>query len=339
VKAYRERSEAYAKSIQRSLPPRFIEQFLADPSRPPALRALAVRHLEHPEKHQPMLSRLLGSEKDTALRLALVRLLATVPGPAVAEGLLQLAVVQAHPAGLRAEALLALSGGSVDASDRVAALLDDAHPDVQIEAARYLRGRAGNEAVRQALHRKYESLQNGRATPLGEQIALALANEGKQMTSPQRPASLDGWDAALAAGGDAERGRRVFYSAYATCGACHAIDGRGGDLGPDLSNVGRSKSRPQLVRSILRPSAEVSPEYQGWYVRLKDGQVHQGRQIDVGDKEIELYVQGTGFVGFDKNRVAAYGMADKSLMPDGLQDRLSVHDLRDLIAFLEAKNR
>ena len=339
VKAYQERSEAYAKSIKRSLPPQFIEQFLSDPSRSPALRALAVRHLEHPEKHQPLLSRLLGSEKDTSLRLALVRLLAAVPGPATADQLLQLAVAPSNPAVLRAEALLALAGGPVDASARVAALLEDAHPDVQIEAARYMRGRAANGTVRQALHRKYEALQNQPAAPLAEQIALALADEGRQTASPQRPASLDGWDTALAAGGDAERGRRVFYSAYATCGACHAIDGRGGDLGPDLSNVGRSKSRPQLIRSILRPSAEVSPEYQGWYVRLKDGQVHQGRQIDVGDKEIELYVQGTGFVGFDKNRVAGYGMADRSLMPDSLQDRLSVHDLRDLIAFLEASGR
>ena len=339
VKAYRERSEVYAKAIKRSLPPRFIERFLADPSRPAALRALAVRHLEHPEMHQALITRLLGSAKDTALRLALVRVLAAVPEPAVAGQLLQLAAAPSNPAVLRAEALLALAGQPGDASERVTALLYDARLDVQIEAARYLRGRAGNEAVREALHRKYAALQGQRAAPLGEQIALALADEGKQTVAMQRPASLDGWDAALAAGGDAERGRRVFYSAYATCAACHAVDGRGGDLGPDLSNVGRSKSRPQLIRSVLRPSAEVSPEYQGWYVKLKDGKVHQGRQIDVGDRQIELYVQGTGFVRFDKKRVAGYGMADRSLMPDGLQDRLSVHDLRDLIAFLAAKNR
>ncbi len=339
VKAYQGRAESYAKSIKRPLPPQFIEQFLADPSRSPSLRALAVRHLEHPEKHQSLLSRLLGSEKDTALRLALVRVLAAVPGPSAADQLLQLAAAPSNPAVLRAEALLALAGQPVDASARVAALLEDAHPDVQLEAVRYLRGKAGNATVRQVLQRKYEALQDQRAAPLGEQIALVLADGGGQTASPQRPASLDGWDTALAAGGDAERGRRVFYSTYAACAACHAIDGSGGDLGPDLSNVGRSKSRSQLIRSILRPSAEVSPEYQGWYVKLNDGEVHQGRQIDVGDKQIELYVQGTGFVSFDKNRVAAYGMADRSLMPDGLQNRLSIHDLRDLIAFLEGKDR
>jgi putative heme-binding domain-containing protein len=338
VKAYRERSEAYAKSIKRSLPLRFIEQFLADPSRPPALRALAARHLEHPERHQSLITRLLGSEKDTALRLALVQILADVPGPA-ADQLLQLAVAPSNPAVLRAEALLALAGQPVDVSIRVTALLEDADPDVQLEAVRYLRGRAGDETVRQALLQKYEALQDQRAAPLGEQIALALADGGKQTASPPRPISLAGWDTALAAGGNAERGRRVFYSAYATCAACHAIDGRGGDLGPDLSNVGQSKSRSQLIGAILRPSAQISPEYQGWYVKLNDGAVHQGRQIDVGDKQIELYVQGTGFVGFDKNRVADYGMADRSLMPDGLQDRLSFHDLRDLITFLEAKNK
>jgi putative heme-binding domain-containing protein len=142
---------------------------------------------------------------------------------------------------------------------------------------------------------------------------------------------------ALASGGNAERGRRVFYSVQSVCSACHAIEGRGGDLGPDLTNVGRSKSRSQLVSSILRPSEDISPEYQGWYIREKSGEVHQGRQIDVGGKSIELYTQGAGFIEISKSDIQDYGMADKSLMPDGLEARLTVSDMQDLIAFLEGK--
>jgi putative heme-binding domain-containing protein len=116
---------------------------------------------------------------------------------------------------------------------------------------------------------------------------------------------------------------------------CHAVEGRGGDLGTELTNSGKSKTRTQLVHSILRPSGEVSPEYQGWYVRLKNGEVYQGRQIDVGDRGIELYTQGRGFVTFDKKDIEDYGMSEKSLMPEGLENQLTVSDLRDLIAFLE----
>jgi putative heme-binding domain-containing protein len=131
----------------------------------------------------------------------------------------------------------------------------------------------------------------------------------------------------------------VFYSVQAACSACHAVAGRGGDLGPDLTNVGRSKTRAQLVHAILAPSREISPEYQGWYVKLKDGREHQGRQIDVGDGEIELFTQGAGFVRFDKKDIADYGMLRQSLMPPGLEAGLSVEDLRDLIAFCRRPSR
>jgi hypothetical protein len=63
--------------------------------------------------------------------------------------------------------------------------------------------------------------------------------------------------------------------------------------------------------------------------------VYQGRQIDVGDRGIELYTQGRGFVTFDKKDIEDYGMSEKSLMPEGLENQLTVSDLRDLIAFLE----
>jgi putative heme-binding domain-containing protein len=119
---------------------------------------------------------------------------------------------------------------------------------------------------------------------------------------------------------------------------CHAVGGRGGDLGPDLSNAGKSKTRSQLVHSILRPSEEISPEYQGWYIKLKNSEVLQGRQIDIGGSTIELYTPAAGFVTFHKKDIEDYGKIDKSLMPDGLEKQLTLNDLRDLISFLEAKS-
>ncbi len=150
-----------------------------------------------------------------------------------------------------------------------------------------------------------------------------------------RPASADAWLRALDAGGDAARGRRVFFSVHAACSACHVRDGRGGTLGPDLSNVGLSKTRRQLLDAVLQPSAEVSPEWQGWFIRTTAGETHVGRQIDVGDKAVDLYTLGAGFITVAKADIETYGMADTSLMPAGLETQLTVSDMRDLFAFLE----
>ncbi|GAB2797038.1 c-type cytochrome [Rhabdobacter roseus] len=330
ITAYRSRAQPYAKSIPRNLPPHFLESFVRDRARPSAWRALALRMLEKPETQLELLTALLTEEQDPALRLEAVRSLAQVPSPAVAALLGPLARQTTQPVLLRAEALLALSRQPTDLSAEVVPLLQDPSPEVQLEAARYLRTYAGTLPVRKALQKAYADGKT--QEPLKQQLALALA-----LPDRTRPGTLAAWEQALTTTGDAQRGRRVFYSVRAVCSACHAVEGRGGALGPDLTHVGQSKSRSQLIRAILRPSEEISPEWQGWYVRLHSGETHQGRQIDVGDRDIELYTQGAGFRTFLKKDIQDYGLITTSLMPDGLEQQLSVSDLRDLLAFLEAK--
>ena len=43
------------------------------------------------------------------------------------------------------------------------------------------------------------------------------------------------------------------------CSSCHAMNANGGDLGPDLSRVARSKDRDQLLSSILKPLEKMTP--------------------------------------------------------------------------------
>ncbi|GAB3168889.1 c-type cytochrome [Telluribacter humicola] len=335
INAYRQRSERYAKSIKRELPEQFIEMFVQDKNRSAALRALAIRYLPDPAGQKEVLISLLLQEKEPRLRAEAIRALATVPDESIAVALYNVAVGTSAPVQVRAEALLALSRQPVDYSDKVLVLLNDSQVDIQIEAVRYLLGYASNEKVQKALKQTLTTLQKQKASPLAQMITMALAPA--TTSSHARPASFNEWQSALRKGGNPERGRRVFYSNQAVCSSCHAIQGRGGDLGPDLTNVGLSKNRQQLVQSIIKPSEEISPEWQGWYIKLRNGELHQGRQIDVGDKELELYTQASGFRLFSKKDVAEYGMIKTSLMPDGLHNQLTVSELQDLLAFLESK--
>src|SRR5690349_3890479 len=55
---------------------------------------------------------------------------------------------------------------------------------------------------------------------------------------------------AMNTGGNATRGKGVFTSAVAKCAVCHRVHGQGGDVGPDLSQIGGKFDRTHLIESI-----------------------------------------------------------------------------------------
>ena len=96
-------------------------------------------------------------------------------------------------------------------------------------------------------------------------------------------------------------------------------------MGPDLSNIGKSKTRELILRAILEPSAEIAPEWQGWYVTTAEGETVYGRQIDVGLHRAEIMTLDGTFETFPD--VLGYGVAPTSLMPDGLERQISINEI------------
>jgi len=56
--------------------------------------------------------------------------------------------------------------------------------------------------------------------------------------------------------GDARRGTQV-YLGKGGCAACHAIAGRGGAMGPDLTDIGLRRGASHLRAALLQPEAAV----------------------------------------------------------------------------------
>jgi putative heme-binding domain-containing protein len=175
---------------------------------------------------------------------------------------------------------------------------------------------------------------------VAEQLHLALYPPGTPDAPPRpaaRPAALQDWQSTLATGGDPASGRRVFFSQQAGCAQCHTIHNRGGRIGPDLSNIAQSRNRNQLIHAILKPSDEYSIDYQAWFIRTKDKEMHLGLQLDLKDRgDIELYTLDAKTTRFRARDIAAYGALKQSIMPDDLDAALTVTDFRDLIAFLSS---
>ena len=155
----------------------------------------------------------------------------------------------------------------------------------------------------------------------------------------EKPAAgdLDAWVKLLAEPGDAGAGRRLFFSSVGPqCSACHRHRGRGGNVGPDLTQIGQQNSRDRVITSILDPSREVAPHFESWILVTDDGKTHVGQRLPKGgDDGTEPYADTAGKTFELKSEAITHRQASKtSIMPAGLEKNLSVEDMRDLMTFL-----
>lgn len=189
-----------------------------------------------------------------------------------------------------------------------------------------------------------KKLANDESENVKREATRVLRITGLQPTPVEsKPAAddLEAWIKLLSVPGDAAAGRRLFFMpAGPRCAACHQHDGRGGRIGPDLTNISRSNNREQIIASILQPSREVAPHYQPWTLITDDGKTHIGlRQPQGGDNGVETYVDSAGNeFKLPSETIEVREASEKSIMPDGLQAGLTIEDLRDLVTFLTSSN-
>ena len=134
-------------------------------------------------------------------------------------------------------------------------------------------------------------------------------------------------------GGDARRGGRIFYQhPGAQCIRCHAVGGRGGEVGPDLTNIGARTTREHLVESLADPSAQISPGYGTVSVTLRDGQTISGTLREEAETQLTLLTVSGEARNIAKSEIAERNSAPSSMPPMGTV--LTRREMRDLIEFL-----
>jgi putative membrane-bound dehydrogenase-like protein len=139
----------------------------------------------------------------------------------------------------------------------------------------------------------------------------------------------------LALAGDANRGRIIFNkSSAAQCKACHAVQGFGGTLGPDLSNIGKKYERHALLETILDPSKAIAPEFIPYLLETKSGQVYAGFLVERSADRVVLKDVKSQSVRVATEEVEALVPQQKSLMPELILSEVTAQDAADLLAFL-----
>ena len=132
---------------------------------------------------------------------------------------------------------------------------------------------------------------------------------------------------------NAQHGLEVFTQ---TCAICHAIDGKGGSIGPQLDGIG-GRGAARLLEDILDPSRNVDKAFRLTMVSKKDGSVVSGMLRREEDGQIILVDLAGQELRVKAAEVSSRKETEISLMPPIFGETLSVANLNDLLAYLLIK--
>jgi putative heme-binding domain-containing protein len=142
---------------------------------------------------------------------------------------------------------------------------------------------------------------------------------------------LETYRAALKLKGDPQRGREVFRK---NCATCHRVGGVGVDVGPDIADT-RTRTPEALLVDILNPNAAIDSNYVNYVVVTKSGKTLTGLIGTETASSITLKRaenQTDTVLRQDIDEIQSSGI---SLMPEGLEQNISLREMADLIDFLK----
>ena len=130
--------------------------------------------------------------------------------------------------------------------------------------------------------------------------------------------------------GDATNGAEVFKS---NCILCHSMNGTGGILGPDLTNIGNRTDEILLI-SILDPSRMVSYELKLEVITTHAGKVYSGTVAAETDASVTVKRPNGEEYTVLKTNIKNRTITDQSIMPEGYERTIDEKAMSDLLSFL-----
>jgi putative heme-binding domain-containing protein len=132
--------------------------------------------------------------------------------------------------------------------------------------------------------------------------------------------------------GDPAAGRLVYQKSG--CVSCHRVGSEGGNLGPDLTEIGRRRGLKFLTESLVKPESEIAVAYRAVQVVLKSGQTVTGLRLNRDDLSIQLRDTRDNLRSFLMQNVQDVRYDKPSLMP--AYASMNSTDLENVIAYLNS---
>ena len=163
-----------------------------------------------------------------------------------------------------------------------------------------------------------------KGTPLLEQLRVSNEDQAKHLAELMPHIGS----------GNPQRGQEIFFGNKAACHTCHRAHGKGGEVGPELTLIGRIRTDRDLAESIVYPSSTIANGYTTFSVITGSGRVFDGVIHRESADAIHLRMADKPEEKIAREDIEEMIALPISVMPQGLEKTISRSDLSDLIAYL-----
>lgn len=138
------------------------------------------------------------------------------------------------------------------------------------------------------------------------------------------------YEKALDLKGDALKGKAIFKE---HCAACHKLESVGENVGPDLASI-KNRGTESVLANIIDPNREVLPQYYSYLLITGDDTIISG--MISAETANTVTVRKTDGMSETVQRVniATLKSSGLSAMPEGLEEKISLQQMADLLAYL-----
>jgi cytochrome c oxidase cbb3-type subunit III len=145
--------------------------------------------------------------------------------------------------------------------------------------------------------------------------------------------------------GDVAQGREVFFG-KGGCAGCHMVEGRGGVLGPDLSNIAANRKAAAISNALTRADHRVygdggvhlpsipPMDYNPVQVVTKAGERIDGLILNQDAWSVQIMGMDSRLRSFDRADLKSVTIEPGSIMPSDYDKKLTADEFRNLMAFL-----
>ena len=287
-----------------------LRQLAGDPAAEKSVRQRAIKALAG-SRIAGFDDQLIELTADENVRIEALAGLAEYDHPATVKTVLH--VYSSANAATRQAALQTLASRASWAKSQMAALESGeiARTEITAFTSRQIHS-LGDKQLSQDVERLWGPI---RETP--KDRARLITNDKPQLT------------AALIQSSNRMNGRAQFQK---SCANCHRVFDSKILIGPDLTGAQRTNVDYQL-QNLLDPSASISKDYQMQIVATTNGRVITGLLIEESDNAITVQTS-TEKVIVPRDEIEEQKISDASMMPEGILQKMTHDEVRDLFAYL-----
>jgi putative heme-binding domain-containing protein len=119
------------------------------------------------------------------------------------------------------------------------------------------------------------------------------------------------------------------------CLSCHRIGDTGSYVGPNLSDIGASRSAQEIQAALVSPAKDVHPENRSVRLVTRDGKVVTGRILNHDGFSVQIIDSESQLRSFQKASLREFTIVTANPMPS-YADKMSTQDITGLVHYLSS---